>query len=324
MYVSDEQRGAILWGERRVSWEVVELPTGRQALPTWARDLHVDFMDGYGNDPRYTLKAWGDLRSWPDKRFVREGARFMAVSPDGRAEVYYQDGQLRPAMLKRFRTTDGRLHAYRPQTGERVREYNAAGQMTLSHVPYDPGEWVEVERLCTPQQDGFGGAHIDITMEDGTEVTLRGPWHGGCPNGFVELAYADASRAGFARDAAWWRKTNRRQGVKDRPCWGTCTGGLFLREDVFIRLFARYQPHLRLMRLREGERALVQATKPEWDAPKCVILDRERRARKQAEWDAMRPEDRPPHPMCSWPKVCGGKADCSVAEFNRCTPKEST
>lgn len=273
MYLSDEQMGAVRVGQdRTVSWETVELPLGPQPVPSWAKGLHVDFMDRYGNDPHYKLKSNTDLRKWEHKRFTREGARFIAVAPDGRAEVYYQDGALRPTPIKMWQAASGEL-LQQPRWRE----------TKPGHVGPDlDGEWVEVERLCTPQEQGFGGSHIHITMTDGAEVVLRGPWHGGAPAGFVECAYID------------WvgtRPRGRRPWIGNGPAWlrTTAIGGLFLREDAFIGIFARYAPHLRLMRLTEGGRSRVQAVKPEWDAPKCVILHRERMAReaeRDARWEA--------------------------------------
>lgn len=307
MFLSDEQMRAARYGHgsREVIWSEVDLPTGRQPLPAWARDLHVDFADGYGNSPRYAVKAYGNLRRWDGKRFVREGERFMAVHPDGRAEVYYQAGALRPAMVKRWRAADGTLRQY-------PRHLPGGG------FAIEQGEWVEVERLSTPQEQGFGGAHIDIVMADGTEVTLRGPWHGGAPEGYVELAYADCSEANFAKTSAWRAKSNRRLGLTDRHNWGTLTGGLFLAEDTFIRLFARHQPHLRLMRVTEYGHTSVQAIKADWDAPKSVILAQERDAKRMARFLATPEQERPPHSRCDFPQACAGKAACAVPDFNRC------
>ena len=316
MFLSDEQSGVAFFGMRgpdQPSWSLVDLPVGPQPIPAWALGMAVYWADGYGNDPTMKLKARGNLRQWPDKRFKRAGDLGLAEAPDGRGAAYFQGGALDPVTLMRFRTLDGQLHAYRPATGERVTE-SLPGGGSINHVPPDDGEWVEIERLCTPQQDGFGGSHIDLTMEDGTEVTLRGPWHGPCPAGFVEVSYVDVT-------APWRSRPRRGRKAQPRELQGG-TGGLLIRYEAFLPLFARFLPHLRLARvnLTRGDR--LQPLKLEWDAPKAWILARERYARMKAEFDAMPEAERPPHVICPWPKVCGGKASCSVAPVNHCTRAE--
>lgn len=264
MHVSDEQmRVVVALGSRMVSWEPVELPSGPQAVPAWARDLRVDLVPQYEvSPPRWLLKADRNLRDWPDKRFTREGDRFLAVSEDGRAECYYQAGPLSPVTLKRFRTGDGKLHAYRPQSGKRVEEFGTDGRLIASYVPADPGEWIEVERLATRQEDGFAGAHIDIILVDGTEVTLRGPWHGACPPGMVEGAYTESPSP---------------YGWRGRRPWHD-TGGisLMLTEEVFLPIVARYAPHLRLARVDEGYGPRLQVMLQEWGEPKAFYARRQR------------------------------------------------
>lgn len=311
MFLSDEQNSVALFGIRgkdEPAWSVVDVPVGPQPIPLWARDMAVYWADQYGNAPSFKLKSRGNLRRWPNKWFKRIGDCWLAEAPDGRAEAYYQGGALAPVMLKRFQTLDGKLHAYRPQTGQRITE-ELEGGGTINHVPYDDGEWVEVERLCTRQEQGFGGSHIDITMEDGTEVTLRGPWHGPCPDGFVELAYVDTTDRYYSAYSRTWPQWHQRGG----------TGGLLVRQELFQRLFARFLPHLTLVQVNTGNGDRLQPLKPEWREPKAWVQARERLARKQAEWNAMAPEERPPHVLCNWPKVCGGKAHCAVAECNHCT-----
>lgn len=312
MFLSDEQSSVALFGLKRgaePSWSQIELPAGPQPIPAWARDLSVYWADGYGNAPMFKLKTGEALRRWEGKRFNRIGDLFLAEAPDGRAEAYYQGGALTLTTVRRFRTLDGKLHEYRPATGERITEALEGGG-TINHVPYDPGEWVEVERYCTRQEQGFGGAHIDITMVDGTEVTLRGPWHGPCPQGFVELVYVNTAEPHYAAYNKVWRRWSDRGG----------TGGLLIRQELFTRIFARFLPHLHLAAVDMGRGPRFEPLKPEWREPKAWVLARERFARKQADWNALAPEERPPHVLCDFPKVCGGKAHCAVAECNHCTP----
>lgn len=312
-YLSDEQMACVgVPREANPAWRLIDLPTGRQQLPSWAKGLHVDFVDEYDNDPRFRIKADRDLRRWEPRRYRRESDLFMAVSDDGRAEAYYQGGPLRLEKLKRFQTLDGVTHIYRPNNPDLP-----SGPVVLRHgesidMIYAPGKWVEVERLCTRQERGFGGAHVDLVMEDGTEVTLRGPWHGPCPPGFVEVGYTDMSDRDNA--SRWHRR---------RPWWQRHGGLTLIRTDLFVRIFSTFAPHLRLAAVDLGRGERLQPLKPEWDEPKAWVRARARMARKQAAWDAMPPAERPPHVACNWPKVCGGKTHCAVAACNHCTKVEA-
>lgn len=302
MDLSDEQMGSAMFGARGVecTWEPITLPEGPRPIPAWCAGLHVDFVDAYSNAPRFKLKTTSNARDWPEKRFERKGRLFLAVAPDGRAEAYYHDSALRPTMLRRFRAEDGALHQYRP----------SLPQTDIFHSPgLIPGEWVEVERLVTTQQEGFGGAHIDITMTDGAEVTLRGPWHGGAPEGFVETAYVDVSSP--------WRAQPR----PGRPfCWHNAggVGGLFVAEATFLDIFARFAPHLTLAHVHNGLGTRVQPLKPEWSEPKDWVMARERLARDTARWLALPPEQRPASVLCGWWQRCAGKTECVSIQKDKC------
>lgn len=262
MILSDEQMSAARSGCRpkvEPTWSLVDLPVGPQPLPTWIKGLHVDFMDAYGNAPHIRLKVCGNVRRWPEKRYTQQNTLYLAEHPDGRAEAYYQQGTLRPAVVKRWRSPDGSLHVYARQKPRN----SPSDKWELE----DGGAWVEVTRPCTPQQEGFGGSHYDITLTDGTEITLRGPWHGGAPEGFIEAAYLDATES-YSIPARHFRPWFNRGGF----------GGLFLREELFIRIFARFVPHFRLARVLDAYGPQLQPLKPEWDAPKAWMLDRARRS----------------------------------------------
>lgn len=268
-HLSDEQNSIALFGIRKgvePTWEPIELPTGPLLLPAWALDLYVDMVDAYCNAPRYAIKTRMELRQWPDKRFTREGERFLAVSPDGRAECYYQGGQLTMTTIRRFRTEDGKLWQTRP---------NRPGASNIIRTSEDwdnlhaPGEWVDLERMATRQEQGFGGGHIDITMIDGSEATLRGPWHGPTPPGFVEVSYVNLNASWRAQ--AWWRKGKPRPWRKEGG-----VGGLFIAEDLFIKIFARFAPHMCLARVNLGHGDRIQAYPAEWGEPKAWHLARTR------------------------------------------------
>lgn len=264
MTLSDEQMACVT-GAGVDNWHPIDLPAGRQQLPAWVRGAHVDWHHGYASAPSVRLKTNSEVRHWADKRFALEGSKlFIARHDDGRAECYYQGGGLHKDTVKRFRTLDGNLHAYRPSTGERITEQRDG--YTINHVPPDPGEWVDVERMCTRQENGFGGSHIDITLVDGTPATLRGPWHGGAPAGHVEVSYVDMtcsySQGKFARSRPWHQIGGR--------------GGLYITESLFLSIVATHAPHVRAARVTHSYGPRTELYRQEWGASKNAIYELER------------------------------------------------
>jgi len=84
MTLSDEQMACIT-GTRINDWQEIELPAGRQDLPTWVRGAHVDWHNGYASAPTVKLKTNCDARTWPDQQWAREGAKlFICRHDDGR------------------------------------------------------------------------------------------------------------------------------------------------------------------------------------------------------------------------------------------------
>jgi len=248
-----------------IEWHVVDRPTGPNLCPEWVTGAYVKWSDGYGNSPDIDIRTNLDARSWPDKVFRKDGERYMAESGDGRAEVYYHSGSI----------------AWRDVTArERI-----------------DGVWTDVSHslLCTTAQEGFGGSHYPCrlvdddraTLFDGTPlagqtVTLRGPWHGLPPKGWADVAYFDTT--------AKWRPQRITKGHGSKSTryhrkWHqqTFVGGLYLTEDLLIRIASTFLPHIELVRV-SGPRyePTIQPIKPEWDAPKCVILDREMQQRRAA------------------------------------------
>lgn len=228
MILSDEQMRAVRHGEDNpATWQWVDLPVGPQPLPTWAKGFDVDFMMDYCNSPHYTIKSPERLYDWPNKVFRQEGSRYMAESGDGRAVVYYHQGAISEVPIRRFRAADGILRQYRKCVVE--------GGWRDDQM--EPGDWVDVPMMATTQQQGFGGAHYDLTMEDGRTVVLRGPWHGGAPAGFVEVA-------------------------------STHGGGVFITDDLFMKLLARFCPEMRCARISDKYGSRLQAVRGDWDCPK--------------------------------------------------------
>lgn len=260
MILSDDQMGAVRHGlpiGSEPTWLWEELPIGPQPLPAWAKGLRVDFMMDYANRPDYRIKATTNLRRWDNKTFHREGSRYMALSGDGRAEVYYNNGSVTMTELRRFRAADGTLRQHCKHIGPNWDDV-------------EPGEWVDVPMLATTQQQGFGGSQYELQMDDGTVVVLRGPWHGGAPAGYVEACYTNVAddyfRGRRIRDhkSPWWQITGR--------------AGLFLTEDLFKQLLARFAPECRCARVTNRYGSHLEAVRGDWDFPKDWIVEQNRRA----------------------------------------------
>lgn len=216
-------------GNRPNSWEFVDLPEGPQPLPVWARDLAVNWMDGYGNAPTFTVKVPSyDVHTWDGQVWYRTAnGLYFTKHEDGRACFHSHGGSV-------SRNDDGVLQ--------------------------------------TTQQQGYAGRHFTIKMADDSEfpsetLILRGPWHGPTLPGFMGVTTVDAK---LATDRFWQRH--------GRP-WherGGCFG-LTIAEDTLVRLFARFQPHLRLARVtyhwwKHGY--FLEPLKPEWNAPKDWMWER--------------------------------------------------
>jgi hypothetical protein len=212
-------------------WSLVDLPVGRHKLPDWALGLHIEWMDRWANAPDMKLKTNQRLRSWDGQKFRKQGDMYIAEHHDGRADVYYHSGRI--SMVNGLRRYDdnGRVEIY--------------------------------SGLATTQQDGFGGAHYPLLIDggeyDGQIVTLRGPWHGCSPDGFIELSYVNVAE-------------DYNKPCKRRPHWYSHggVGGLYLRIGAFLPIFARYQPHLRLAQHNYYKSLSVEPMKPDWELPKTI------------------------------------------------------
>lgn len=233
-------------------WTEIDRPAGPRPTPDWCRDVHVNSMERYGNSPCVTLRVIGNVFDWAGKVFRREGHLYIAESDDGRSMMYAHDGAIGMHTVRMFRSEDGSIRAGR-RFGP---EWADAGLYAVTYADgtragYEPGEWIEVERLATTQQQGFGGDRIHITLDDGRALILRGPWHVGHLAGYEEVTVV----AGVSSPHCKW---HQRCGL----------AGLAIREDVFIALLSRYQPHLPLARIHDRFGVSIEPFQAEWGAPK--------------------------------------------------------
>ncbi len=258
MFLSDEQMNVVS-GPGVSTWEPVDLPTGRHPLPAWVCGAHVDWMNGACNAPDVRLKVRGQVYRWPDQRWEKHGSMYISRHEDGRADVLYHNGPI--SMQKIW--------------DERLRPQVLAGE--LERLP-------EVEVMATTKQDGFGGSSYWLKMTDGSDLVLRGPWHGSTPEGYVEVGAVDGADQHFSR---WWGS---------RP-WHKRGGGpgIYLTEDLFLRIIARYCPHVGMARARHSYGVRLEPYRLEWGALKSDVymleLERARRNEPAGEfwrvyWDA--------------------------------------
>ncbi len=247
MYLSDDQM-AVVSGTSIQNWEEVELPVGRQPLPAWVAGAHVDWKNGRVNSPDVLLKLRGKNFDWPDKRWAKEAdGIYIARHADGRAEVMYHRGAISMVELKDERQLSAGVK---------------------------PSDLATVKVRATTQQDGFAGRHYWLMMEDGEPLVLRGPWHGGAPAGYVEVLTVDMDTS-WNRDYRWYQ---------GRPWFkrGACFG-LYITEDLFLRIVAHYAAHARVARVVHSYGPRLDLYRAEWGMPKEFIyeLERGRAVRKE-------------------------------------------
>lgn len=246
MTLSDEQMSCVT-GSENSTWKNIPLPTGIQSLPVWCLDAHVNWHDGVANMPTITIKVRGTVQNWTGKVWRKEGkGAYIAAHPDGRCCVHYHEGQVSMAKVADRRN-------WKPN-------YDFDG----SNGPKFPPE---VEVMATAQQSGYGGAHFWLKMTDGSDLVLRGPWHGGPPPGYVEVycnnvegEYYNSEKPG--KERPWYRRSS--------------SAGLFISEDLFLRIVAAYLPHIRVASVEKSFGRRLEAYRAEWDSLKYDIYTLER------------------------------------------------
>lgn len=290
MILCDEQMAAVCGGQQSEEWEPVERPVGPQPLPDWLCGAHIDWMNGCSNAPHILLKVRTDPYRWPDMRFEKVGASaYIARNDDGRARVHYHDGAVSDGAAWRVFAGD-KPFTYQWKVPDK--QYNEAWQEAAQRAGQKHLDWcmqgkheaklftgevvdratlrLEVKTLqITTQQAGYGGDGYLITMLDGTERMLRGPWHGGAPKGLVEVSTVDMSYD--------FNTEPRNRGRHSKP-WHrrSACGGLYITEDLFLRAMARYCPHAGIARVTRSYGVRLEMYREEWCMPKAAIYELER------------------------------------------------
>lgn len=225
-------------------YEWVDRPVGPQPLPAWCTGVAIEWMIGYGNIPGVCLKTNTDARNWPDKRFVFEDGCYRAYSGDGRLEQHAHSGQLHWQDDKQAWVSD-RDEGYGGSAWEiMMRPYLRVAREGKKKFNMFDREWAEWKDtyFFQPGRD---------------KVILRGPWHVGAPKGYIEVSYVDTS----VHDIYGYRRWHDR----------TARAGLYITEDLWIRLLARFQPTVRVARAFygwSGDDGILEPVKENWTAPK--------------------------------------------------------
>ncbi len=236
-------------------YEWVELPVGPQPLPEWCKGVAVGWSEGYGNIPGICLKTNTDAREWPNKRFVfEEDSYYRAYSLDGRLEQHSHSGQL-------TWQNDRQAWVSSPSEGYSgahweimMREYLRVpreGKKKFNRFDKEWAEWKDTYYF-QPGRD---------------KVILVGPWHVGAPAGYIEVSYVDTSQHDLYGYRRWHDRTAR--------------AGLYITEDLWLRLMARFQPHLRAARCFyswASPEGILEPVREMWTQPKAWTMAATRRA----------------------------------------------
>lgn len=249
MDISPEQM-SIVTGSEISGWMPIDLPTGRQKIPAWCLGAHVNWRNGYGNSPDVTLKVRGRVAKWEGQRWAKEGKKlYIARHDDGRALAYYHGGSVSLVKMSDYRN------------------YKHTYDFGPDAVKPEPPPVVEV--MATEKQDGFGGAEYWLTMEDGSDLVLRGPWHGCPPEGYVEVHMTDVEYDGYKNSTRY---------NKGKP-WHQRSGGggfLYISNALFLRIMAHYLPHARVALVAHSYGTYLEPYRAEWDMPKEQVYTQER------------------------------------------------
>ena len=236
------------------SYEWVDLPVGPQPIPDWCTGLAIGWADGYGNIPGVCLKTNTEALNWPDKRFVFEGDRYYrAYSDDGRLEQHAHSGQL-------SWQNDRQAWVSTPDEGY------GGSSWEIMMKPYRKVEREGKKRWsCYDKWSDWKDTYFFQPGRD--KVILVGPWHVGAPTGYIEVSYVDTSRPDL-----YWKRGRR---WYDR----TARAGLYITDELWLRLIARYQPTLRVARCFYGwssPEGLLEPVREDWDEPKAWAIRKAR------------------------------------------------
>lgn len=261
--VSDSQEVAISAGLRRgeKSWRRLPLDV-QAAVPDWALDLHIDFRDGWGNLPEVQLHLAYDPLSRagvsgrredlkPAWKFLPEPRAYVGEA-EGMAGVHYHEAP-KCTMLSQF-------EGY--ETGE-------DGKPNYNKPLYS-----KYSAVATPESDGYCGRTFLIRMASdspsfpGEIVHLRGPWHGGAPEGFIEVHCHVKDKEADERRRQW--AAEHHPDDPSRQAWHNLglTFGWYVRREVLFAISAAKQPSLEWAEVNHGNWLRLEPIDPRTGCPK--------------------------------------------------------
>lgn len=252
---SSEQAKAVMHGSSVMgekSATRIKRPTWPFYVPDWLLGVHVNYMDGYSNDPYITFKVSRSPMSTVSNLWrKKKGSEAWFKEGDGLCEVHYHKGAV---ALREFKEFKG--WAEKP---------SATSPGVAIHETY--------QMLATTSQAGYGGRHFDLQMAEDSEefpgerVRLVGPWHGGPMKGYHEVSYILWDEK--ERTDKWH---NRR-----RTPWHRRTGffGATVSTELLVNAFSRFLPHLELYLVEQGPFISIQPADPRTGFPKgfCTPID---------------------------------------------------
>ena len=260
MIVSDQQAAAIMHGTKfEAQFEPIDQGEGPRSIPPWAKAAHINWMEGYGNAPAVALLFAYDPIKDIEKTAVwyKRGSMYIGEI-EGVASVHYHGGPVAWRDKKLFRL-------WTPSKGKGIR-----------YRP-DQRHEVTVKALQTTMQEGYGGRTFIVRMapdsdfHPGCEIELRGPWHGGAPDGYVEvsgLVYDAEHRKRHLADLKWKRRLVHLGPDRFRWYRQTLCFGYYIREDIFLDVMAVLLPHIRWARVTTSYGTRVQPLMPDTGLPK--------------------------------------------------------
>lgn len=225
-------------------YEMVERPTGAIDLPEWVSGAFVEWHKDYSNAPDINLLC-REFPKWDGPIYQRIGEYFIAKHKDGRVRAYKHGGKIG-------------IHKHHVWVSE------VTGQVRAHPKQGEPGRWEDREMLSTSRSDGFGGSKIFITLDDGRDLILWGPWSSGTP-------------AGYQESSLWLGRGNKQLSPRQG---GTGVGAAFS-HDLLTRAAARFLPHIELALVTYNYGTFLEPVSPEHAyAPKAFFQQEMDRVRK--------------------------------------------
>lgn len=112
-------------------------------------------------------------------------------------------------------------------------------------------------KLETTPQDGFGGRNFELKMSDGDTIVLRGPWFGGCPDGWSEMTTVNTYDKHYKADddKPWWKRGG--------------TFGLFVSDEIKLQAIAKFCPETKVAKMSRNY-SVYEPYQAEWGVPKSI------------------------------------------------------